>query len=413
MKTNTDIEFIASRNKRDDEFIGLKIVNNKITFYYPITFDLSASDEGKRMDGLAILKSISLAKRSTDQDSTYYNEYDDKYDIPFDSYIWIINDYFTYHRFDNAEKQYSKNSSGKICWKKTIRTQPIINNGNIIFNNIIVEKYNQNDNILVEIYNYCVKTAFDTLGPFFNISFNDFGPEYYRSFDKKKYLAVLNKEISHTFNDQKKMRLNHMKNIIIGLSDNIVSSSNIVYGADSYEFVFEKMVDKLFSSKEINIRDFFPNSQWVLVNKDRAYKNSCLRPDTIMKNGKDVFILDAKFYQYGYTFAVGDLPDTTSVEKQITYAEFIKNTKEDEYDNIYNAFILPYSSAKNIFNDKFNGNVVYIGNANASWKSDENIFKKVPAFLIDLRFLVYNYINKKHDDIDNLMKLIKEYSGCL
>ena len=41
----------------------------------------------------------------------------------------------------------------------------------------------------------------------------------------------------------------------------------------------------------------------------------------LIKNNK-VYILDAKYYRYGTTFFAGDMPETTSIQKQITYGEY-------------------------------------------------------------------------------------------
>ena len=77
-------------------------------------------------------------------------------------------------------------------------------------------------------------------------------------------------------------------------------------------------------------------------------------------------ILDAKMYQYGVTKDVRDLPETQSIQKQITYGDHVFNTL-DKSDNpkVRNAFILPYNKKlENFANDlntlKYNdGNLAY------------------------------------------------------
>ena len=68
---------------------------------------------------------------------------------------------------------------------------------------------------------------------------------------------------------------------------------------------------------------------------------SSLRPDTILKRDGATYILDAKMYQYGVTKDVRDLPETQSIQKQITYGDHVFNTL-DKSDNpkVRNVFVL-------------------------------------------------------------------------
>ena len=61
------IENIAVTGKVNDSFIGIKIRNNEIKFYYPETYELANSSNLKdyRDDVLSILKTIAIAKTLT------------------------------------------------------------------------------------------------------------------------------------------------------------------------------------------------------------------------------------------------------------------------------------------------------------------------------------------------------------
>ena len=74
----------------------------------------------------------------------------------------------------------------------------------------------------------------------------------------------------------------------------------------------------------------------------------------ITNRGKDnqkVFVLDSKYYRYGETKNPNHLPDSSSVVKQIAYAQYIENPEKNTIpedvkkytsnNQIYNAFILP------------------------------------------------------------------------
>ena len=91
-----------------------------------------------------------------------------------------------------------------------------------------------------------------------------------------------------------------------------------------------------------------------------------------MRVGNRLFILDAKYYKYGTTGRVGDLPESTSINKQITYGEYIaeqeKFKKKHGTDYIvYNAFLMPYDKG-------MNDDIIKIGEAVSDWKDNYSYF---------------------------------------
>jgi hypothetical protein len=133
----------------------------------------------------------------------------------------------------------------------------------------------------------------------------------------------------------------HLLNVIDEESNEEVIS-DFSYGTTRFEYVWEKMIDYVFGIS--NKEDYFPQSNWHLRNREK--QNSVLEPDTIMITDGVAYILDAKYYKYG-VFENGSLPSTSSIAKQIIYAEHIEDNKmTDEYGNVlktYNAFLLPFS----------------------------------------------------------------------
>ena len=61
----------------------------------------------------------------------------------------------------------------------------------------------------------------------------------------------------------------------------MVNSREMVYGVDSYDYVFEKMVDSMFSNVG-NVGDFYPKADWYLVLLPKPVPSSSLRPDTVI-----------------------------------------------------------------------------------------------------------------------------------
>lgn len=86
------------------------------------------------------------------------------------------------------------------------------------------------------------------------------------------------------------------------------------------------MVNDTLGSK-IDISKFFPNAYWNIQGKVEEDKSK-LRPDSILLNSNKVYILDAKYYKYGITGNISDLPHTDSIQKQITYGDHISNNPQ-------------------------------------------------------------------------------------
>ena len=409
----TNLEKIAATGELNNQFVGVKIANNKIEFHYPETYQLSDNDDELRQNILSVLRTISLAKTLTSNLSSYNSKFNNNDVFPIGAYLWIINDYLTYGKYENREKTYQHGARGKIDWRRTLRTSPAISNGNVIYTDIISEKKSQVDNLLTEIYFFCVKRSCDTLGWLYGIAFEENGVDYEKKFNKKLYLATINTELSHTFDDIKKTRLQHMKNVITGLDDDILQTREIVYGVDSYDYVYERMVDSMFSNIN-NIKEFYPTAEWDLIVEDKPKESSKLRPDTVLEqqleNGKkNLYILDAKYYRYGTTFLTKHIPETTSIQKQITYGEYVKMMKPGIYEEIYSAFIMPYSKTTNIHHDRFNKDIEFIGVARAKWiDASGETNRNIAGILLDTNFLINNWIKKNPDHISDIIEIIED-----
>lgn len=114
---------------------------------------------------------------------------------------------------------------------------------------------------------------------------------------------------------------------------------------------------------------------------------------------------------------LNDLPETQSIQKQITYGDYVFNTL-DKSDNskVRNAFILPYNKKlENFLNDpntlKYNdGNLAYFGQAYTDWRNaeDPKDYEKVYAFGIDINYLLKNYNKPDYVIIDTLCKKIEK-----
>ena len=395
--------------KTDDSFVGLRIVGNDIHFFYPESYHFDENADSVRADIIDMLRTISIAKTTAIEPSQMNNKNTNAGDFALLSYIWVIKDYLANGFYVNREKLYKVNQSGRVDWKRTMQSQPIVSNGNIIYPNITVSVKSNVDNILVEIHKYCVKKSIDFIGWLFNLNSSFIETKPFNEAVKKLYISTLKKELERTFDDDKKVRLKHLLNVIIGL-DARDNSNEFVYGVDSYYYIFERMIDSIFGNVK-DLRDFNPTAKWQLVrNNYKETKSSDLRPDTILINGSEVFILDSKFYRFGYTGIDSDLPETTSIQKQITYGDYIKkNVTKFPITNIYNAFLMPYDKERDVF--KSEDNIQYVGFAKSTWKDNKADHEYIHAFLIDLKHVVKTWNRYNHNtDIQYLIEEIIKHN---
>ena len=427
------IYLVRSTNEENNAFVGVRIRNDSIEFHYPESYDLSGIEnvstvkdiKAFRRDMIDILHTISLAKTRSSSMKRTENGVSSTKNFTLMSYLWVIRDYLSNGIYRNTEKIYRNNAKGKINWKKTLSTQPIISNGNIIYNNLVVEVNNDCDTVITEAHRLCVYDSIRNIGWLFGINEKAFHVPTPTASLLKKYINTIKIEIKKTFDDAKKLRLNHMLKVLSGIDDS-KQVAEIVYGVDKYHYIYERMVDAIFGNI-VDIKRYNPNASWFIMKGDSSYEKkdaSPLRPDTIRihpepnpdpktylfdPRTKTAYVLDAKFYRYGTTADPDDLPETTSIQKQITYATHIEtNIKQIErIEGIHNAFVLPYNKNSNAFG--FSNNLEYIGFSKANWVGQQSD-GVVHAFLMDTKHLISSWSQGNcKDDIDKLIFDIEEY----
>ena len=80
----------------------------------------------------------------------------------------------------------------------------------------------------------------------------------------------------------------------------------------------------------------------------------------------------------------------SSINKQITYAEYVKQLKQVPNKSLYNAFIMPYNMNKNLLGLK---NVAEnIGEAISDTRQNNMRYEHIQGIVVDIRYLMYNYI---------------------
>ena len=388
---------------KSTDFVGIKLNKDEIEIYVPQVF---RKEENYKRDLLLFLSSISLAKTVEPEKIKRGNKESQIW--PFDSYLWMIKDYLENGFYYNREKVYSNSYSGKIEWKKTLRDLPIYSGGNIIYDKLVTSRMSASNDMIAHIYKLCLKQSNNRIGWLYNYNLY---VDVQQLVSVTEMISIVRKELLNTFDDIKRIRFNHMLKILKNVDgDNVISSSS-TYGIENYYYVFETMVDMLFDGIKDDKKKYNPNGYWKLNNQKEKVASS-LRPDTILKRNDATYILDAKMYQYGVTHNTNDLPETQSIQKQITYGDFVYNNIGDK--NVRNAFILPYNKElKEFKNDEDvlkynNGDLAYFGYSRVDWREEFKDYDYVYAYGIDFNYLLRNYKKVDADMINSLCASIEK-----
>lgn len=398
-------EFCKKCKLGDNEFVGLKFENGNPEVYFPRGFSVADNDEQARVDILNLFGVLCKFSKRREGKIANNAEGENNLSFPVLSYQYIINDFLKHGYYIENEVHYTESAKGKIDWKRTFQKQnPQINNNNIVYLNFVVKtnKINTN-NLITKIHRYCVYESFLKLGWLY--AANDMlPPKPEVRLNKKMFLTVLNKALSNTFDNNKQMLFRSMINIIEQASEAVTDKTTFSFGVNRFEYVWESMIDYIFGEK--NKAEYFPHAKWhILANKDYNAVSSALEPDTIMYFNQRLFILDAKYYKYGITNNPQHLPGSSSIQKQITYGEYIEEKFPYTPNQIYNAFVMPFEKT-----NETDDNYRFAGVGKAEWKkySDKTAnYCYVLGILFDTRYAIESYARHSAKDILELSELIQ------
>lgn len=398
----------VNKNEDGDHFVGIKADSDNAMVYFPIGYKLPETEQDLRQD---ILHLISILAEFTDRTDRALQMQKfgalQSVDFPINAYMEVIN-YFMEQNGYYTEKvaEYKDGDRGKIDWPRTLRQKrPLIQaNGMPAYVEYIVRVSSPNDkNMITQIHKFCVYESFVKLGWLFTPYLPE-KPTIQRN--DKKFLMLLREKLANTFNDKDK-RLFQSMIAMLEYMDEKTREKQFYFGTDRFEYVWEKLIDRVFGDK--NKVDYFPKTRWAL-RSGRSRTNAALEPDTIMLHDGKIFVIDAKFYKFGISGNPADLPESSSINKQITYGEYIATQERfrarygDEVP-VYNAFLMPYNALENRFgtNDTF----VNIGEATGDWKTTGHKYERVQGILVDTRYLMYHYTGKPKNQIAALARSIE------
>lgn len=394
-----------NENYENDTFVGIKKTDDLYEISFPLGFQLSKKEDEKEVRRDILLLISTLARYLEERKYEFYGgrknvEYTD---IPIQGYLYVIKDFFERGIYKESEIRYTTAKKGKIDWRRTIKFhEPVIQGNDILYLDYIVKKSIVNeDELITIIHQYCVYESFSKMGWLFT-SYLPSKPVI--KLTRRMMLEIVNNKIQGTFNDKNKQLFKNLLSIL-KYNDN-ETDGKFVFGTNDFQCVWEKMLDRVFgiSSK----KDYFPKTTWHLRDNE-VHNNSELEPDTIMIHDDKIYVLDAKYYKYGNTKKAEHLPQSSSINKQITYGEYIaeapKFMKGGKHPTVYNAFIMPF----NALNNKFDiaEDMIAIGIAKSSWKSGMKAYENVVGVLVDIKQLMKKATGKDLIYINQMADLIE------
>ena len=391
----------VNTNDDGDSFVGVKADTDDAIIYFPIGYQLPANDDDLRVDINNLLGVLAAFMKEDRVIEVSKFEAPRTVDFPMHAYLKVIRSFLRMGRYYiETDPQFRTDTKGKTSWPRTVREQRALvqKNGSLVFTNMTVRSVTPNANKqITQIHRFCVYEAFEKMGWLY-VPFMPDKPGPHPGI--KESIYILDKKLVATNDDVEQELFNAMRDMLVYI-DERSSDKQYFFGTDFFENVWERMIDKAFGVEDKE--QYFPRTRW-LLDYGRDKEKRPLQPDTIMIYGDKYYVLDAKLYRYGWDPKPDHLPNSADINKQITYGEYIEQTRRLPNEKLYNAFIMPYNKENNLF--MLNSNFGNIGEAVSDWKPNVKNYERIQGIVLDTRYLMYNYIGTSDQQKE-------EMAGCI
>ncbi len=400
-----------TENSKENNFVGIQYLKDDIRVFFPLGYEIPKDDDNCRKSIISLLETISLTKAIINQEVKLNDQLREDYAFPISAYLWLIRDYLTNGIYKTSDKVIKANSQGKIKWKQTLNDSPIYSNKGISFLKLYTEHNISVDDIITQIHIICLNKSFENVGWLFgNFKFQ----ETFISNDNIDYLiSTINKRLINTYDNHTRFLLINMRNVLLGLDSITSESSARNYGVNGFKDVWQVLIFKLFKSIDLSI--YKPCAKYEMIDNSEFTKPN-LKLDALLCWGEGeeraYYVLDAKYYKYGTSLdnSKNGAPETSDVEKQIVYGEYV-DLKLNHRFPVYNAFIIPFNRRKD--NKQ---NIEFIGFARSNWKDtkDKKEYNYIAVILIDTKFVIDNWSSSNLDSfINDLVSKVKKIRTLL
>lgn len=391
----------VNTNEDGDRFVGIKADSDKAMVYFPIGYQLPDTDQQIRTDIKHLIQV--LAEFTTKKDRLLaLNKFaaPQTVDFPINAYRAVMEFYFSLggKYYVETDPVFRTSPTGNQHWPRTFKNQtPLVQqspNGtsSLIYTDFTVRSSTPNDNkTITQINRFCVYEAFLKLGWLY-VPYMPEKPGNHP--DVKTSIQIVRSKLGNTNDDRKRSLFQGMLDMLEYM-DEKTSESTFYFGTDDFDHVWEKLIDRAFGVKDKE--NYFPRTRW-LLDYGKVKDKHPLMPDTIMIFNNKYYVLDAKCYKYGVTGIPDHLPNGSSINKQITYGEYLEVNKGIGNGSLFNAFIMPFNAAKNYFH--ITSVVGNIGEAIGDWRYKANMknYERIQGIVIDTRYLMYHYLGNTTKD---------------
>ena len=398
----------VNTNEGTDTFVGVRSDGDQIKVCFPLGYKLGTTEEQKKKDVqllIRVLSRFSGIKEKLLPQLLLNNP--ETVNFPIQAYMRILDEYYSRGYYTENERIYKVNGNGPTSWERTIKTQRSYpqDDSYVYLKTVAKESRVDDTNYLTKINEFCVEEAYNKIGFLFAAN----NPKKASiQFNEKVFLMKLRDKLHTENNDKNKALFSSMIDMIqyVGRKGR---NARFFFGTNNFEYVWEKLIDFTYGipGKE----HYFPRSTWYL-GKDGKHTKAALEPDTIMKmkDSSNIYVLDAKYYRYGDSGDATELPPSSSINKQITYGEYIATApkfcnEEGCNPDVYNAFLMPFNKDGKLFSCK--EPIRHIGEARGDWKKSNLSYERVQGILVDTKWMMTRVVRQNPADVNQLAQLIE------
>lgn len=387
-----------------DRFVGLRVTSKGPELVFPLGYSIPQSEVELRTDARALLQLIAGFEHSINLESQYV---DSSTDVPTNTFVLrsfmiLIEDYLrTGEILTETSHRHVNSAEGQIDWLRTIATKrPFVNARHVVYMDLVSRRSKERPDSLVRIaHEIALVRSFEQVGWLYPETNFNVDTRVQANFD---VIAAVRQRIRHTFHDRQIMLLQAVLSVLTFSAPDEGQQTN-VYGTNTFEVMWESLVDKSFGDLDGKRMNYYPRTSWLLG--DNQTHSNPLLPDTIMSLGGATFVLDAKYYRYGISKDPRHLPGSSDIAKQIVYGDQAMVAAPDNFRvNVFNAFILPRGSKSP---DAPWCEVV--GESRVSWRPEPKDRETIVVVLVDTRILLRNYESSKTTLKESLANCISSY----
>lgn len=312
--------------------------------------------------------------------------------------LYILRDYFENGLYTNQKENITQNGEGEILWNKTIdETFAFLKNGSPYYLEPFTKETSDDDFDFVRRLHAAVVTECSkfldraNLLELFDLNGAELTDENISSFGETDYIKYrLEKALGEEFVTKRRIQIKTLYTYISEEKSYENENSLSFFGTNAFNLVWEKACADIFESvrdasfrelkqrkiiedKKIKnpnydetltvkstlsnqedlppsskLKDLIEQIKWIF--NEKAMKAAeTLEPDIITIQGRNFFILDAKYYLIEVNDdGISHQPGIQDVVKQFAYHKaFLDFIKEFDFKNVVNAFLVPKKSSDN------------------------------------------------------------------